>query len=180
MAWDSLKMDDRFRLTGIVPPFYVSEYLLKNHNHDVPGKRTGSVKYIAIAGALVPETKISDDPAKEHIRNIDTGGLLPHYVVGSRGTWQILDLDDCCQQSCGNVNAASVCICPILCSGLGGGDMYTFAAIHDLAVISAYLLKKYSLTEKDIKTTKECSPFIREHWKEFITQTRQQMKKGKS
>ena len=177
MPWDSLKMDDRFRLTGIVPPFYVSEYLLKNHNHDVPGKRTGSVKYIAIAGAPVPESKISNDPAKEHIRNIDTDGLLPHYVVGSRGTWQILDLDDCWQQSGGNVNAESVCIAPILCSGFGGGYIYTNVAIHDIAIISAYLLKKYSLTEKDIKVTKECSPFIREHWKDFITQTRQWMRK---
>lgn len=173
-------MDDRFRLTGIVPPFYVSEYLLKNNGYDVPGKRTGSVKYIAIAGAPVPETKISDDPAKEYIRGIDAGGLLPHYIVGSRGTWQILALDDSWRQSGGNVNAGSICICPILCSGLGGGKMYTFAAIHDLAVISAYLLGKYSLTEKDVKTTKECSPFIREHWKEFIAQTRQWMKKGKS
>jgi hypothetical protein len=170
-------MDDRFRLTGIVPPYYISEYLLNNHGCDVPGKRTGTVKYIAIAGAPVPETKISDDPAKEHIRGIDAGGLLPHYIVGSRGTWQILDLDDCWQQSGGNVNAESVCIAPILCSGLGGGYMYTFVAIHDIAVISAFLLNKYKLTEKDIKVTKECSPFIREHWKDFITQTRQWMRK---
>lgn len=177
MAWDSLRMDDRFRLTGVVPPFYVSEYLLKNHNHDVPGKRTGSVKYIAIAGAPVPESKISNDPAKEHIRNIDTDGLLPHYVVGSRGTWQILDLGDCWQQSGGNVNAESVCIAPILCSGLGGGYMYTFVAIHDIAVISAFLLNKYKLTEKDIKVAKACSEFILSHWKDFITQTRQWMRK---
>jgi hypothetical protein len=135
------------------------------------------VKYIAIAGAPVPETKISDDPAKEHIRGIDAGGLLPHYIVGSRGTWQILDLDDCWQQSGGNVNAESVCIAPILCSGLGGGDMYTYVAIHDIAIISSYLLKKYKLTVKDIKVTKECPIFIRGQWKDFITQTRQWMRK---
>lgn len=177
MPWDSLKMDNRFRLTGIVPPFYINEYLLKKHGYTVPGKRTDSVKYLAIAGAPVPESKISDDPAKEHIRNIDTDGLLPHYIVGSRGTWQILDLDDCWQRSGGIINEESVCIAPILCSGLSGGYMYTFAAIHDLAVIAAFLLKKYNLTVKDIKVTKECSPFIREHWKDLITQTRQQMKK---
>lgn len=179
MPWDSLRMDNRFRLTGIVPPYYVCEYLLKNHNYKAPAKRTNDVKYIAIAGALVPETKISNDPAKEHIRNIDMHGLLPHYVVGSRGTWQMLDLDDCWQQSSGIVNDKSICIAPIICSGFGGGYMYTYVAIHDIAIISAYLLKKYSLTEKDIKVTKECSPFIREHWKDFIKQTRQWMKKGK-
>ena len=177
MAWDSLKMDNLFRLTGIVPPYYVCEYLLKNHNHDVPGKRTGSVKYIAIAGAPVPETRISDDPAKEHIRNIDTDGLLPHYVVGSRGTWQILDLDDCWQQSSGIVNDKSICIAPILCSGFGGGYMYTYVAIHDIAIIAAYLLKKYKLTTKNIKVTKECSPFIREHWRDLIIEIRQYLKK---
>ena len=170
-------MDDRFRLTGIVPPFYVSEYLLKNHNHDVPGKRTGSVKYIVISGVPVPKSKISNDTAKEHIRCIDINGMIPHYVVGNPETWQILDLEDSWQCSDGSVNDKSICIAPIICSGFGGGYMYTYVAIHDIAIISAYLLKKYSLTEKDIKVTKECSPFIREHWKDFITQTRQWMRK---
>lgn len=180
MAWDSLRMDDRFRLTGIVPPYYINEYLLKSHGYTVPGKRPGAVQYIVISGAPVPESHVSNDTAKEHVRCIDTNGMLPHYVVGNPGTWQILGLEDSWQCSDGSVNDKSICIAPILCSGFGGGYMYTYVAIHDIAIISAYLLKKYKLTTKNIKVTKECSPFIREHWKDFITQTRQWMKKGTS
>lgn len=177
MAWDSLKCDNLFRLTGIVPPYYISEYLFKKHGISVPKARTKAIDYIVIAGALVPETTVNGDTAKEYVRNANTNGLIPHYYAGSRSTWQVLDLNDCWQMSNGMVNENSICIAPIICSGLGGGDMYTFVALHDLARIISYLLKKYNLTEKNIKVTKECSPFIRQYWKELITEVRQYLKK---
>lgn len=186
MAWEAIKATQYQRVPGGIT---IWDYLLKNHGYSVPPARSENPKGITIVPVPVhlleecnPKTEhgwvvtSSDDLATKNIEELDPNGLMPHFIVTRHSVWQLLDTRDCWRRSNGSVNDSTICIGITMDDGLLSLQ-YKTVAVNHAAMLTAYLLHKFRLSDKDIGITKNCPVFFTSRWKEFRQKVRKQMKK---
>lgn len=181
-----IKPDKYQRIPGGIG---ISEYLLKNHGYTVPGKRAAAPQGVTIAPVPVhlyeecnPTVKNnyivenSADLATKNIEELTPGGLIPHFIVTRHSVWQLLDFDGCWQRSDGTSNGNTIGVGVTMDDGLISWQYKTVAVDH-AAMLVAWLLKKYKLSEKSIYVNKDCPAFFTERWRSFKQSVVKQMKK---
>ena len=175
MAWEAIKATQYQRVPGGIT---IWDYLLKNHGYSVPCKRTGAPQGITITAVpvyLYEKGKTTADLTARHIEALDREGLIPHYFVSISSIWQVLDTADCWQRSDGRANDKTLSIAITMTDGLVPW-MYNLAPMDHAAMLTAYLLHKFRLSDKDIRITKKCPVFFTSRWKDFKQKVRTQMK----
>ncbi len=142
--------------TTVINGVTVKEYLLKNHNINnisLPEKRTKKLLGITVHNtADLP--KIEDDGRNYTASTVNDNmrTVRVHLYVDDLCAWQNLDWEYqnwSCADGSGNGNTATIAIECIMKST---NDSESLKARDNCARLTAWLLKKYNLTTKDIYT----------------------------
>lgn len=181
-----IKPDKYQRIPGGIG---ISEYLLKNHGYTVPGRRSETPQGVTIVplpvhffeeckttvtnGYIVSQ---SSDLAEKNIEELTPDGLIPHYIVTRHSNWQLLDLADSWQRCGGAVNSNTLCVGVTMDDNLTSWQ-YKLIATEHAAMLVAWLLKKYKLSEKSIYIARDCPEFFVSRWRDFRQAVSKQYKK---
>lgn len=162
----------------------IHEYFLFNHNVNrisLPGRRTGCVMGITIHNTPWITTSPQTTPAEQYTRatvNGNMNGVVTNYYVDDKCGWHNMP-DDYKNWTCadgeGNGNGRTISIECIMASS---EDPTSLKSEDNCAKLTAYLLKKYSLSIGDIYThndwykPKYCPIYILPHWDKFLNRVR--------